>query len=87
MQPSALTDKEISMSEHMFGVSRQKPTRANAKRIDRIARRHGAYLVEADLPGTGYQRWFAGPNLGFPFDDQMARRVFDDLTKASLHDG
>lgn len=51
----------------MFGVSRQKPSRRDAKRIARIAKLHGAYLVEATIPGTGYQRWFCAPNLGSPF--------------------
>jgi hypothetical protein len=69
------------MSEFMFGVSREKPTRKAAKLMNRIAERHGAYLVEVQLPGTGYQRWFAGPNRGNPFDEAMARAVYDDIAK------
>lgn len=72
------------MSEYMFGVSRSKPSRRDAARMDRIAKRHGARLVEATIPGIGYQRWFAGPNLGFPFDAAMASAVCDDLRAAGL---
>jgi hypothetical protein len=72
------------MSVYMFGVSRQKPTRKAAKKMEQIAKRHGAYLVEATLPGTGYQRWFVGPNLGHPFDQQLSKDVTDDLVKAGI---
>lgn len=72
------------MSEYMFGVSRQKPTRKAAKKMEQIAKRHGAYLVEARIPGTGYQRWFAGPNLGHPFDRAMSKAVYEDLVKAGI---
>ena len=74
------------MSEYMFGVSRVCPTRTAARRIERIAKKHGATLVEVRLPGTGYQRWFAGPNLGSPFDGQLARDVTSDLTAAGITD-
>lgn len=72
------------MSEYMFGVSRQKPTRKAAKKMEQIAKQHGAYLVEATIPGTGYQRWFAGPNLGNPFDQRMSNDVNADLVKAGI---
>lgn len=72
------------MSEHMFGVSRAKPSRKDAKTMDRIAKRHGAYLVETTLPGTGYQRWFCCPNQGFPFDRATEQAVYADLAKAGL---
>lgn len=72
------------MSEHMFGVSRKKPSRADAKRMDRIARKHDCALIEVTLPGTGYQRWFVGPNRGSPFDQQMADAVYADLDAAGL---
>lgn len=67
------------MSEHMFGVSRTKPSRKAARQMNRAAKRHGAYLVEATLPGEGYRRWFCCPNLGHPFDDATARAVLADI--------
>jgi len=65
--------------EHMFGVSHQKLTRAQRKQICAVAERHGAYLVEADLPGIGYQRWFCCQNLGAPFDGDVERAVAEGI--------
>lgn len=70
------------MSEHAFGVSQVKPTRKVARIMERVAKRHGAWLVEATLPGTGYQRWFATLNLGFPFNERTERAnaaVFEEM--------
>lgn len=69
------------MSEFMFGVSRAKPTRAEASRMERIAKKHGAYLVEANVPGTGYQRWFCTQNLGEPFNSRTARAVLAEIAE------
>lgn len=63
----------------MFGVSRRKITRAQAHKLERIAKRHDSTLVEANIPGTGYQRWFSGPNLGFPFDRAVSQAVHADI--------
>lgn len=68
----------------MFGVSRTKVSRPTAKKMDSIAKKHGAYLVEADLPGTGYQRWFATRNLGHPFDGNTAHSVLEECLFAGL---
>lgn len=68
----------------MFGVSRTKVSRRTAKKMDSIAKKHGAYLVEANLPGTGYQRWFATRNRGFPFDNNTARSVLEECYSAGL---
>lgn len=72
------------MSQFMFGISRQKPTRKEAKIMERAAKAEGCDFIEADLPGTGYQRWFAGPNMGFPFDRDMANRVKARIEKAGV---
>ena len=69
------------MSEFMFGVSRVKVSRQLARKLQQIAKRHGAYLVEANLPGTGYQRWFCAPNLGHPFDNARAESVAADIAR------
>ena len=73
------------MSENMFGVSRTKPTRKVAEQIDQIAKKHGAYLVEASIPGTGYQRWFCSPNHGEPFNREVALAVHADLRAAGIY--
>jgi len=74
------------MSQHMFSVSRNKPSRANARKIESIAKRHACAFVEYVDPGSKYQNWFSGPNRGAPFDDTMARAVMSDLRAAGLAD-
>jgi hypothetical protein len=69
------------MSEYMFGVSRERPTRKIARKMNAVAKKHGACLVESVLPGTGYQRWFCGPNRGEPFNGAMAKAVLTDIAK------
>lgn len=72
------------MSEFMFGVSREKPTRQGAKLMERVAKKHDAYLVETTLSGTGYQRWFCALNRGFPFNDRRAANVLGELRAISV---
>lgn len=74
------------MSEYMFGVSRVRPTRAAVRKMEKIAKEHDACLIEVDLPGTGYQRWFCAPNLGFPFDRATSDGVRADMERAGLLD-
>lgn len=74
------------MSENMFGLSTIKPKRAVAKQIDLIAKQHGAYLVEATIPGDGYKRWFCSPNYGDASNDAIASRVYDHLRRAQIYD-
>ncbi len=74
------------MSQHMFSVSRNKPSRVNARKIASIAKRHACAFVEYVDPGDGYKNWFSGPNRGAPFDDAMARAVMSDLRAAGLAD-
>lgn len=77
----------------MFGLgSGWLPKRANT-----IARKHGATLVNYTdaqcMCGWGCnphtckqsrRHWFAGPNLGHPFDQAMAAAVKRDLEKAGI---
>lgn len=72
------------MSQHCFGVSRVRLSKTDSKKANEIADRHGCDFIEVVLPGIGYQRWFAGPNRGFPFDDQMAKAVYADLKAAKV---
>ena len=80
------------MSEHMFGGGPGHLSR----RADRIAKRHGAVLVNHTDPGCrcGYghvrdcpacrRHWFAGPNQGSPFDERRAAAVLRDLRAAGI---
>jgi hypothetical protein len=54
-------------------------SRSEAAARDRVAKRNGCAHVYANTPGTGYQSWFAGPNLGAPFDSALAARVAAEL--------
>lgn len=70
------------MSEHMWGVTREKPSRATARRWDRICREAGGYgFVEVSDGFPGYLGWFAGPNRGHPFDRHLEQRVAEAINK------
>jgi hypothetical protein len=78
------------MSEHMFLVRRGKLTSLEVEQRERIAKFHGIAFVYANIPGTGWQSWFSGPNRGAPFDDALARTValdVRDLTHDPIVDG
>lgn len=73
------------MSQFMFGVSQERLTRTVAKRVDAIASSLDIDFYEVfNLPDTGYQRWFACQNRGFPFDQAMETRLYDALREACL---
>lgn len=73
----------MRMSEYMFGLG----PGWLPKQVAKIARKHGAELVNYCDPGCkcGYgchnncpacrRHWFAGPNRGAPFDRQLADKV------------
>lgn len=72
------------MSEHMFGITYNKPSQRTAKQWDRICREAGGYgytecnRKEGASPGINngrYQGWFVGPNRGEPFDSRLANDV------------
>lgn len=68
----------------MFGIGRTPIAQVTAKKVQKIAREHDFHFVSGKFPGQGYQHWFAGPNLGAPFDDANARAIEADLAKAGL---
>lgn len=72
--------------EYAFGGGRGELAKRVYDRADKIARKHECVLVNVDLPGGGWRYWFAGPNLGEPFNREMARDVYADLRKAGLLD-
>jgi len=69
------------MTEHMFGVSRDKPTRREARRWRRIAKKSGAHFVETSLRGVGYQCWFYCNNLGPPFTTAIEKSVLEEIAR------
>ena len=67
-------------NEFMFLLTTQKPTRANARKMQRICEEEGGYhfaeanVQEGEAPGINngrYQGWFVGPNRGNPFDQRL----------------
>ena len=82
------------MGEYMFGLGAGwLPAAAR-----RIAKKHGATLVNYTDPGCGCgygcppsrdcpahrRHWFTGPNMGAPFDGAMADAVMADLRAAQV---
>ena len=81
------------MSEFMWGITYKKPSRANAKKMDRICREEGGWgfdevnVKEGTTPGINngrYQGCFYGPNYGSPHDKDLARRVRQRIDKECL---
>jgi hypothetical protein len=69
------------MSEYMFGV-RVRDGRTPGRERDRreaIANRHGCTWVEIYEPTGQWKSWFAGPNRGHPFDQQMGESVMAEV--------
>lgn len=62
---------------HFFGLGRGRVSEAEGRRVDRVAREHGAYFICATIPGAGPRYWFEIESLGFPFDDRRARAVLE----------
>jgi len=88
-QPDHYREKIMS-DEFMWGVTTQKPSRAKAKKMDKICRDEGGYglhevnVEEGAAPGLNngrYQGWFAGPNYGSPHNGDLARRVAERIEK------
>ena len=74
------------MSEFSFGVCKEKPTLAQAKRRDKICTEEGGYGytecnrkrgASPQINDGDYMGWYSGPNMGSPFDDRLAHKVLD----------
>lgn len=73
------------MSEFFFGLGNGFVTAKVRDRLNRIAKRHGAWFVRYKEPGRGTWRyWLACPNRGNPFDQAIARAVLDDVEASGL---
>ena len=67
------------MNIYLFGCKAGKLTAAEAKRDDAAAAKHGVDFFHANMPGEGWKSWFAGPNMGEPFDRRLAESVAKEL--------
>lgn len=73
------------MSEFMFSTSRTRVTDVARRKLERIAKRHGASFVEVSGPQFGgYLSWFTARNLGSPFDRDRANAVAADIAAAGI---
>ena len=70
--------------EYFFGLGRGRLPEAFARRVDEVARRHGATFVNPCMPGEDYRYWFAAPNRGHPFDQATAAAVHAGLEAEEL---
>jgi len=82
------------MSELCFHVMHTKPTRKQAKRIERIVIDEGGWafkvlnVTQGDEPWCNnghYQGWCTGPNRGAPWDQELAARVAERIAKEVLY--
>ena len=78
------------MSVFMWGATTQKPSRAKAKKMDRICWEEGGdgfdevNVTAGFTPGINngrYQGWFCGPNRGYTHNRDLARRVAEQKKK------
>jgi hypothetical protein len=66
------------MSEYMFGLTNESITKKEGKRRDKIAQKFGATFVgPISRPDGTTKGWFAGPNRGHPFNDDLRRNVME----------
>lgn len=72
------------MSEFLFLVRNGQTRKGETAAARRIAKKHGAYFVRHREPRGEIRTWFAAPNLGFPFDRDLAERVAADLRAAGF---
>jgi hypothetical protein len=70
------------VSETSFGGVRHGSKRGlgysdknNARRDAICVEEGGTGFTYARIPGEGWRGWFTGPNLGDPFDGNLAKRV------------
>ena len=63
----------------MFGVRRGALKKSQEKLRNKIAKKHGIDWTCVNLPGDGWQSWFAGPNRGNPFDRDLQNTVLAEL--------
>lgn len=71
------------MSKFHFGTGRGKVPSATAKKIAKIAQRHGCDFYAVTMP-EGPRYWFSGPNLGAPFDGATAKVVLEAVRTAGI---
>ena len=72
--------QESKMSEYQFLLGAGHLSAS----ANRIAKRHGARLINYTEPRGEKRHWFSCKNLGAPFDGATARAVKEDLIAAGI---
>jgi hypothetical protein len=66
------------MSEYIFGVTNEPVTKAEGRRRDRIASKHGGSFVgPVSIPGNRARGWFVIENKGEPFNRRRAGEILE----------
>ena len=66
----------------MFNITKQQLSPKTLKVWEKVATKHGCEVNGGNIPGTGWQYWFCGPNHGSPHDENLKSRVMSDLHEA-----
>lgn len=72
------------MSENYCGLFNGLVKQDYCDKANAIAGKYDYHIVCYDDPARGPRGWFAGPNLGSPFDAANSKAVLDDLEAAGL---
>ena len=75
------------MSQYFFNITKNKPTKKEANRWNRISRKYGGAYVEINrkqnscisINNGNYQGWFAIPNRGNPFDQNTQNDILNEI--------
>lgn len=70
----------------MFGVTKRRLTKRDAKRCHQICIEQGGtgFIGPVDLAGNVTKGWFTCENLGWGHDDVIAKRVLEAVRVAGI---
>ena len=75
------------MSEYHFGYGHGRLSPQEYQRIADIIRKHGMTITNAKRPGEGWVYWFAAPDRGEPFNDELAKAVMAEVGSVAVKQG
>ena len=67
------------MSEYHFGYGHGRLSAAEFQRIKHVAKENGVTFTSVNRPKEGWVYWFAGPDAGEPFNDELAKKVMAEV--------
>jgi hypothetical protein len=69
------------MKTYLFCVKVGKLNAAEVKLREAAAEKHDVDFYYCHMPGEGWKSWFAGENMGEPFDRRLAVAVSQDIQR------